>query len=170
MAHRRQGSKGFQKSIKTIRWDGSSHVFDSQAAGSAAQTFITDGSTETLLRIRGELVASLDATQTPGTLINVGIGLLVVQGGSSTVVINKPITDADAPWLWYERFVLGYEEMVTDVIDVPQITSIRKVIDNKAMRILRPGREVQLVIENVTLAGSGAVNLTVVHRTLLGNH
>ncbi len=155
--------------IKNLRWGGSTHQFNI-AAGTAAQTFITDGSTETLMRIRGNLVAWIDGLEIPAVGIAIGIGLLVVQAGSSTTVIQSPLTDPEALWLWYESFVVGYEEYVTDVIDAPGLSVFRREIDSKAMRILRPGREVQLVMENVTTAGAGTVNLQMVHRTLLGTH
>ena len=169
MAHPRR-SRGFQKVIDSTRWDGSSHVFLAQVAGATAQTFITDGLVETLMRIRGEIVVTMDGALSPGRLIDVAVGLLVVQAGSGTTVIQKPITDADAPWLLYERFVVGYEEPVTDVIDMPGLTVDRRIIDNKAMRILREGREVQLVVEQASLDGADEVNITLVHRTLLGSH
>ena len=146
MAHRRR-SGGHEKVIDIIRWAGSNHISLGQTAGSIAQTFITDGARETILRIRGELVVWMDNAAATAALIDVAIGLLVVQAGSGTMVIQAPITDPEAPWLLYERMTIGYEEMVTDVIDVPQLTAVRRVIDNKAMRILKPGREVQLVIE-----------------------
>ncbi len=85
-------------------------------------------------------------------------------------MIQNPLTDPEAPWLFYERFALGYEEMVTDVIDVPGITTFRKVIDNKAMRILPEGREVQLVTSNVTVLSAGSFNGVFGFRMLLGTH
>jgi len=69
--------------------------------------------------------------------------------------------------LWYDQFVLGYEEMVIDVIDVPGITSYRATIDSKAMRIIR-NQEVQMVTENVTLGTAATVNLVVTGRMLSG--
>ena len=62
-------------------------------AGSIAQTFITDGIEETLIRIRGELTCYIDGASAPGKLVRVALGMLVVQAGSSTVVIQGPLTD-----------------------------------------------------------------------------
>jgi hypothetical protein len=93
-------------------------------------------------------------------MVRVGVGALVVQAGSGSTVIQSPLSDPDAPWLFYEVMTVGYEEMVTDVIDVPGLTSVRKTIDNKAMRVLRPGREVQLVFENQTLHTATNVNIS----------
>ncbi len=79
----------------------------------------------------------------------------------------SPITDGDAPWIWVSYFELAYEEMVTDVIDVPGMSSYRELIDNKAMRIVR-NQELQMVAENATIGGASSINLSVSGRTLSG--
>ncbi len=169
MAHRRRSSQGHEKTIHNLRWAGANHLFQAQGAGNNAQTMVTDGLKETILRIRGEIMCSADGSQAPAKSVEVALGALVVQAGSAGVVIQEPLTDADAPWLFYERFSIGYEEPVTDVIDVPGITTFRKTIDNKAMRILREGREVQLVIQQATLGGAMNINLSFSFRMLLGS-
>ena len=169
MAYRRS-NRGFEKTIEDLRWAGANHTFLAQSAGTTAQTMVTDGVKETIMRICGEIVCGVDGNQPTPALVEVGLGALVVQAGSGTTVIQSPLTDSEAPWLFYERFVLGYEEAVTDVIDVPGISSFRKTIDSKAMRILREGREVQLVIEQVSLQNTDDVNLSFGFRMLLGTH
>ncbi len=170
MARPRSRPRGHEKSIDVVRWAGAHHQFNAQGAGTIAQLMVSDGLTEILLRIRGEIVCFMDGASAPAKLVRLGIGALVVQAGSGTTVIQSPLSDGDAPWLFYETFDIGYEEMVTDVIDVPGITSFRKTIDSKAMRILRPGREVQLVVENITLGSAASVNLGFGFRMLLGSH
>ena len=170
MAHRRSNRGGHEKVIDVLRWNGSNHFFGAQSAGAIAQTYITDGATETILRIRGELVCWLDSTSAPAKGLEIGIGAFVVQAGSGTTVIQKPLIDPDAPWFFYERFSIAYEEAVTDVVEVAGLSIFRKTIDNKAMRVLRPGREVQLVVENATLGMAGSSNTSFSNRTLLGSH
>ena len=165
MAHQRS-RKG--RSIDTVRWGGSNLFFAAQAAGASGLTFITDGATETLMRIRGELVAWIDGNEAPAVAVDVAIGALVVSGDLGTSVFQTPITEPEAPWLFYERFTLGFEEYVTDVIDAPGLSVMRKSIDSKAMRILRPGREVQMVVEAATLSGAASVNVSFCSRVLLG--
>ncbi len=63
--------------------------------------------------------------------------------------------------------MIGYEEMVTDVVDVLGLTSQRLVIDSKAMRIVR-NSEIQMVVENTTIGSALAVNLNVQGRFLSG--
>ncbi len=155
--------------IQQLRWDGAIHTF-SQAAGSSAQTMVTDGGTETLMRIRGELVAWVDGLEVPAVAASFGIGALVVQAGQGVTVNSQSITDAQAPWLFYETWTLGYEEYVTDVIAAQGLMVFRKTIDVKAQRILRPGREVQLVVQNSTILGALSANIVFNFRALLGEH
>ena len=71
------------------------------------------------MRIRGNLLAYIDGASAPAKLVSIGVGLILAQSGQSGTVLSSPITDPDAPWIWYERFSLGYEEMVTDQVDIP---------------------------------------------------
>ncbi len=168
---RRGGRTRGEKVIDNVRWTFSSSNFDGQAAGTAAATVIGAGAqhAETILRTRGELIASIDGASAPGKLIRVGVGLALVPEGTGSTVTWSPLSDGDAPWYWFTVFHLGYEEMVTDVIDVPVLTGYREAIDSKAMRRLRPDVEVQLVMEQVTIATASALNLAVGFRTLLGS-
>ncbi len=165
MSHRRSRH---EKVIDQTRWDGSTLTFNAQGAGTSALVMVTDGTQETILRIRGQIISYADGAQAPAGHVVMALGALVVQASSSTTVIQSPLTDADAPWLFYETWNIGYEEMVTDVIDVPGITSFRKTIDSKAMRILREGREVQLVLEQISLGGAMNTNTSLAFRMLLG--
>ena len=167
MAHRRSNSR-HEKVIDSTRWAGSFYSFLAASAGGSAQVMVTDGTQETILRIRGEVLSYPDGTQAPGGLVVCGLGALVVQAGSSTIVIQNPISNPDAPWLFYETWLLGYEEMVTDVVDAPSATGFRKTIDSKGMRILREGREVQLVFQQATIGGAMNVNTAFSFRMLLG--
>ena len=170
MAHQKRRSRGFEKTIEDVRWSGATHAFLAQSAGAIAQTMVGDGLKETVMRIRGDLVCCPDGAQAPTGLVRCALAALVVQAGSGSTVIQKPVTDPDAPWLFYESWVLGYEEMVVDVIDVPSLSGFRKTIDSKAMRILREGREVQLVFEQLTLNTAMNVQCHLSFRMLLGTH
>jgi len=121
------------------------------------------------MRARGNLLAFADTTQAPGGLIDVAVGMVLVPEGTGTTVLWSPITDAIAPWFFYSRFHLGYEEMVTDVVDVPIATGYREAIDSKAMRKIRPDLEIQFVVEQATIATAMAVNVRVAGRFLLGH-
>ncbi len=167
MAIRRRNR--FEKVIDEIRWAGSNSRSDAQSAGSVGQTFITDGARETVMRMRGELVGYIDGASAPGKLVECRVGIHVVQAGIGTSVTLNPFTNADAPWWFYEAFVIGYEEMVTDVVGTPGLSVYRKMIDTKSMRILKPGEEMQIVFTNTTLQVASAVNMSLAVRVLLGS-
>jgi len=157
------------KKVRYTRWEGLQQTFAGRAAGTAGANIISAASDpQTLLRTRGELVCSLDGTQAPGALIAVGVGLILVPEGTGTSVLWSPISDPNAPWFYYSQFVLGYEEMVTDVVDTAGFPLVRLTIDSKAMRIQRSDVEIQMVVENVTLGSAAEVTLAVTGRMLFG--
>ena len=163
MPRRRSGKK-----IDFVHWSGFQDSFNAQAAGSIGKNiFAAAHEPETLMRLRGTLLAYLDTTQAPGVQIAVGIGMILVPEGTGTTVLWSPLTDPDAPWFWYTAFALGYEEYVTDVISSQVASGYREVIDSKAMRITR-NQEVQAVVENVTTGSAGAFNMVIAGRSLSG--
>ncbi len=162
-------ARGRTKKIDNINWTLSSGTFLAQGAGTVAAAFASAGTLPaTLLRIRGESLCWVDAAQAPGGLANVSVGIRLAPEGQGTTVVNSPFTDGNYPWLFFETFNLAYEEMVIDVVDVPVITGRRAVIDNKAMRRVRPDQELQIVLENTTLGGAISVNYVYSLRTLQG--
>ncbi len=162
--------RSFAKKIDNLRWIGFNGSFGALASGSTS-AFTMLGATampDTIMRTRGQILVYVDSTQAPGVSSRVGIGMVAVPEGQSTTVIWSPLTDPNAPWFWYTSFAIGYEEMVTDVIDAP-ITAYRETIDSKAMRRLAADVEVQVVIESATVLGAGvALNGHVDGRCLLG--
>ena len=158
----------FQKKIDTVHWTYGSFSFLAQSAGTAAvQTHPAQHLPETLLRTRGEIVVTVDGPQTPGKLVSIGVGLILVPDGQGSTVTWSPISDGDAPWFWVDYFILGYEEAVTDVIDIPVLSGVRRVIDSQAMRKIR-NREIQAVVENATVNGAVGVNVAANIRILAG--
>jgi len=156
------------KKIQYTHWTYGSADHGALTAGTAASTVAAaQHEPETILRIRGEWVAYVDGASAPPKTMAVGVGLILVPEGEGTTVRWSPITDGDAPWLWVDYAIIGYEEMVIDVVDVPALTMVRRVIDNKAMRIVR-NRELQFVVENATIGGAGAVNVFANFRVLSG--
>jgi len=139
------------------------------AAGSVGVNLLAAGTIpETLMRMRGEFFCTIDANQAPAILMRITAGVIVVPGGQSTTVLHEPNGDADAPWLWYTAFALSHEEAVTDVIEFGGGHK-RIEIDSKAMRIIRPDQELQLVVTSTTLGGGADVNWAFSARGLLGS-
>ncbi len=167
MARRRSG---FQKKIDHVAWDGFSLTQNALAAGIAAQTFLTQALDRpvTSMRIRGTAWGFVDGLEAPGVSATISMGIIKVPEGTGSTVVYDPVADDKAPWLWYTSFHLAYEEYVTDVIDCPGMTSYREVIDNKAMRIVRPDEELQFVVENTTVVGALSANVGITGRSLNG--
>ncbi len=122
---------------------------------------------ETLLRMRGNIVAWLDAVGSTPRWVSVGVGVILVPEGTGTTVLWSPLSDPDAPWIDFAVFSLGLEHYTADVIDSPGITSFRQTVDSKAMRIVR-NQEFQFVAENSTISGASAINVEFQARALSG--
>ena len=168
MARRRQFSHPGKKLDHTA-WDLSSGFASALSAGNQAFEFSSVGSQpSTLLRIRGEISCWLDGTDAPPVGIQVNYGIILVPEGSGSTPRYTPFGDANAPWLLYGQGTIGYEEAVTDVVAVQNIMSFSHTIDNKAMRIIRPDVEMQLVVENTSVGGAGAINFSYNLRWLQG--
>ena len=124
------------------------------AAGVSAQfTLFSADAAETLVRMRGMVTVTLDASgNAAGDMCIVGFGLIVVSAGATVAV--SPVTDGNANWFWHTMIPLASEVLV-DVVDSAQIlASAREVIDNKAMRRLREVEDVVLVVENADVTGA----------------
>ena len=153
---------GFQKKIEVVHWTyGSFQTIALAAGATAVNVFAAQHLPETILRMRGEWVAALSGAQSDAGGIAVSAGLILVPEGTGTTVLWSPITDGDAPWIWWDTFHLVYREAVTDVIAGQEAMSARRVIDSKAMRKVR-NTEVQFVAENATIAGLAGRSVDVV--------
>ena len=147
-------------------WTGFNGATLALGAGTSAITLLAaQHDRETLMRSRGNLVAYVDAIPTDPSLAIISVGFCLVPEGTGTTVLWSPFTDSDAPWFYHEMFNIGYEEPVADVIQVWGLSGFRSVIDSKAMRRIR-NQEVQMVVENSTLAGAVTANVSVTGRFL----
>jgi len=117
--------------------------------------------------MRGEFLAFIDGAQAPGGLVQITAGVLLVPSQSGSTVTSDPFNEAEQNWIWYTTFMLGYEEMVTDVIAVQGALFKRVEIDNKAMRRMRAGEELQFVVHNSTIGSAMSVNSRVAIRQLV---
>ena len=155
MADRSRGR--FAKKIQTVHWTYGSFEFSALSAGaSAVNVLAAQHLPETLLRFRGEWIATFASAGIPNRAVAVSIGLILVPEGTASTVLWSPITDGDAPWIWWDTFHLSYQEMVVDVIGTQIAMGGRRVIDSKAMRKSK-NMELQAVAEQATiLSASGA--------------
>ena len=167
MVARRQSRS---KKIDNLRWLGFRAVAGALVTGSPqAQLVLTATTTpDTIMRTRGQLIAYIPQTQAPGVGVEIGVGIHIVPEGTGTTILQAPLDDANADWFYYSRFMISYEEAVTDVIDSPMISAYREAIDSKAMRIGRPDTEVQVVFESASVIGGVNTAVIVGGRFLLG--
>ena len=168
MAHGRRS--GFAKKIDTVHWTLLQEASLNQSAGAIVSTaFAAQHLPETFLRIRGEWAANFSTGLAAGVGVTVTCGLILVPEGTGTTVLWSPVTDGDAPWVWWDTFALLYGEMVVDAVWSSNTSDARRVIDSKAMRKIR-NTELQFVTENVTVAGlsAGSINLVITARALFG--
>ncbi len=168
MAH---GRGRFAKKIDAVHWTLFQEASVAQAAGSVGfMALAAQHLPETLLRIRGEWAASFSGSLANSRGVAVVAGLICVPEGTGTTVLWSPITDGDAPWVWWDALQLLYEEQVTDVVASQVANSGRRVIDSKAMRKSR-NMELQLVVEQATISGLAAANInaTFTGRVLAGS-
>ncbi len=164
MARRRSGKK-----IDFMHWTAVQGSAIALASGGTSGTTMLAAQhlPETILRTRGSLLSFVDSTQAPGGLISVAVGFVLVPEGTGTTVLWSPLTDIDAPWWYYSAFVIGYEEMVTDVVEVAGLPIYRETVDSKAMRIVK-NQELQMVVETSPIAGSLGTNTAFHGRVLSG--
>jgi len=160
MANRRGGHA---KKIDTVHWTLSSSVgFIGQAAGAVAALFASaQHLPETLLRMRGEWIATFNGALPDGEGVQIVCGIIQVPEGTGTTVLWDPLIDGDAPWIWWDVANLIYHEYVVDAVQSVQTSSMRRVIDSKAMRKLR-NTELQFVMNQQTITGLSASNVDVV--------
>ena len=84
-----------------------------------------------------------DGTQAPGGSVLISCGICIVPEGTGTTVLQSPGTDsASGAWLYFEEWILAYDEAVTDVIAYQTAMAYRSTIDSKGMRIVRQDQEI----------------------------
>ena len=163
-------ARGFARSTgrrADLRWTGGRQSFQALNGGTSAQgVIVTAGITsQTLMRIRGELLLIVTGAETSGDSADIGVGLLLQQAGATAT--SLPLADDEAPFIWYARHVLTTRAAA--VSDALGARVVRTVIDNKAMRVIRPDQELVVIANNLTIAGALQVDVHVSMRFLLAD-
>ena len=166
---RQARSRGARLSRRWLGFTTGSTFFSISAGAFGFEAASESTIKDTVMRTRGNLLCWIDGLEAPAVSVLVSVGMHVVPGGTGATVLTNPFSDENADWFYYSEFVIGYEEMVTDTVDVPGLSSYRETIDTKAMRIAVPDTEVQIVMVNTTLLGAATVNLSLTGRFLLGS-
>ncbi len=140
------------------RWALGGFVSAALAAGSTSQfAFVSSGNmSQTLMRIRGSWSVMLDQGAQDLDKVRVGIGVIKVSGGGTTA--STPLTDGDAPWIWFDVVTLAIEGGA--VIDAwHELATYRAVIDSKSMRVIRPDEDLVVVMETGDIVGAPNVDV-----------
>ncbi len=120
----------------------------------------------TLTRCHGEILASIDGPVATDALV-VGLGLMVVteeQLAVGATAIPNPSDDLDADWFWHGFIPLSSQGSVQD----QQNNVGRLTVDSKAMRKMKQTMSIALVIDNGTLTGTPAIDVSFGIRNLFG--
>ncbi len=153
-----------------LRWLLTAFTSLNQSAGSAAQAELTvEGiSSETLFRIRGNWRTWLDTSaSSAGDVVRVAIGILLQQSGATAT--SLPLTDGEAPWVFFDVVTLGTESAVGAGAATLGVSSHLAVVDNKAMRRIKPNQTFVCVVETTDVIGAPVINTVFDGRMLVGS-
>ena len=148
-------------------WQGGALGSSLSSGGAFISSVFTAGTAATLMRSRGEVVASIDGI-TDGDKAIVGVGLIVVteeQLAAGATSVPDPITDFDAEWVWHGFLLLMSQAIVATTDDTH---NARLSIDSKAMRRMKQTMSLVFVATNVASAGTPNVDVLFGCRSLVG--
>ncbi len=150
---RRRGGRGLD--YDWVSTGGSNSAID-LAVGVAAlgSGSIDINSAATIMRTRGLVAIQLDATAVDERAL-IAVGIIVVSDNAlaaGTASVPAPFTDSSDDWLWYDFMWVssGAEGAV-----VSDFLAQRTVIDSKAMRKVKAGENLALVVEVVVASDQG---------------
>ncbi len=140
------------------------------ANAQAIQTIVTLANAGTIMRCRGEVVASVDGPA-DGDKVGIGVGLIVVNDdavAAGAAAVPSPLNDLDAEWIWHGFLLLqiqagtgvGASLNVGGVVD-------RLTCDSKAMRRFKQNQVLAFAMHTVGISGTAASDITFGFRTLL---
>ena len=164
MARRR--SFGGEKKRNYYDWEGATLALTTLAAAAVVEfsLFVGDKS-ETFVRLRGQVLAQLDASgSTAGDACVIAAGIMVAPTGATLAV--DPINEPGANWMWHQYLTLQTEGIVGGVAEQGDLSGQVVMVDNKAMRKIREDESVFLVVANQNLVGGPSVKFTGAFRML----
>ncbi len=151
-----------RSAAKQFDWAGAFIARTQINTGVATQfNLFTADRAETLVRFRGEVNCSIAAPAALDAAL-VTFGLIVISAAS--VLAVSPATDPNANWLWHQYVPLDCE--LAPATAAARLWEARTVVDNKAMRKLREGEQIALVVENTNLIGGPAIKVSGAFRGL----
>ncbi len=114
----------------------------------------------TILRMRGYVQVSLDATKQVDDRVLVTFGLAIMSTDAfllGPTSFPDPADEPEFPWLWWAQMQL--EAYVTAGEEAWGMTAQRLEVDSKAMRKVKPGQSLVWVAQKSDTAGAVVSNL-----------
>ena len=160
MARARSGRKA------DFTWQGNGAGFSIASGSTVILTINTPSVTSTLMRTRGEILASIDGP-VDGDKTLISVGLIVgtpEQVAAGTGSFPNPFDDMDGEWLWHGFLPLLSQGVVAT--ENSTIHAARLAVDSKAMRRMKQTQSVVAIATVDPLAGTPAVDLIMAFRQL----
>ena len=150
-------------------WNGTANALSMAGNGSALSDVTGQfGIAGTLMRCRGELLAVLDSP-TDGDKASVACGIIRAteeQLAVGVTAVPNPSDDLDADWVWHSFVPLSF---VLATGNAAIEGAGRIIVDSKAMRKFRQGEYFIIVVDNNSLAGTAAIDVTFGLRLLVAS-
>ena len=124
----------------------------------------------TILRCRGEFLASFDESKQVGDLMIIGMGLGIISSDAFAAgagSVPDPSGEPEYPWLWWKDFRL--ESFIAAGEEAIGSTVVRQEIDTKSMRKVKPGQSLAWQVQFGGVAGAPVTNVQLMQtRVLIG--
>ncbi len=147
-------------------WQGLAFSLNSIAEANVFQGVAVVNGAATLMRVRGEILASIDAP-TDGDQKVLGFGIMIVtdaQLAAGPTSVPSPLTVMDGDWLWH-----GFIPLVAQAANLEHTVAGRLTIDSKAMRKLKPNDNVVMIVDGLNIAGTPVADATLGVRALFAS-
>ena len=149
-------------------WIGGTGQISSVAETNALGTgFVVIDTASTIVRVRGNLLASLDFVAVDERYV-LGVGLIVVTDAAAVAgaaSLPSPTDNADAEWLWHQFIPLATQTAAQTDSNGNQSRMVE--IDSKAMRKVKTNSRLVMVADGVRQAGAPVCDVTYGFRMLL---
>ncbi len=138
-------------------WNGAVVGQSIASGGVSLDSIAIFGIAGTLVRCRGELLASMDSP-TDGDKVAVAFGLIKAteeQRGVGSTAVPDPSSDLDADWIWH-----GFIPLQAQAANLEHSVVGRLTVDSKAMRRFKQTEGIVLIVSNLVSAGTPAIDVT----------